>query len=137
MDAGLRLHNTPMSDVMPRIQVSAQWRSFVQPISRLFQSVPVSSGSVVLLILQSEEAREAICAAARAVDCECVEISANAAQADVEQAIVQHLPVVVVCVPEIFGWVSKTAFVAGSAAVYTCGEHSQGTLLARAAHFVA
>lgn len=134
---GLRLHNTPMSDVMPRIQVSAQWRSFVQPISRLFQSVPVSKGRVVLLMLQSDEAREAICAAARAVDCECVEISANAVQADVEQAIAQHLPVIVVCAPEVFGWVSKTAFVAGSAAIYTCGENSEGTLLVRAAHFAA
>lgn len=126
----------PMFDVTSGAQVSAQWQSFVQPIARLFQCVPIAKGRAVLVMLASEEARSAVCAAVHALEGECVELAFDAAPAEVEQAILRQQPVVVVCAPEIFGWVSKIAFVARSSAIYTCGENGEGTLLARAAHFV-
>ena len=43
-------------------------------------------------------------------------------------------PAVVVCTPGNFGWVSKIAFTAGSAHVFTLGDDRTGSLLDRAAH---
>ena len=43
-------------------------------------------------------------------------------------------PAVVVCAPRDFGWLSKIAFRAGTAHVYTLDEDRRGSLLQRAAH---
>ena len=43
-------------------------------------------------------------------------------------------PAVVVCAPKNFAWVSRIAFSAGTAHVFTLGEACDGTLLERAAH---
>ena len=43
-------------------------------------------------------------------------------------------PAVVVCAPKNFAWVSRIAFSAGTAHVYTLGEAREGSLLDRAAH---
>ena len=43
-------------------------------------------------------------------------------------------PAVVVCSPKHFGWVSRIAFVKGTAHVFTLGDDRTGTLLARAAY---
>ena len=43
-------------------------------------------------------------------------------------------PAVVVCSPQNFGWVSKIAFTAGTANVFTLGDDRTGSLLDRAAH---
>ncbi|OYV01243.1 MAG: malonyl-CoA synthase [Burkholderiales bacterium PBB5] len=43
-------------------------------------------------------------------------------------------PAVVVCAPKAFAWVSRIAFNAGTAHVFTLGEARDGTLLDRAAH---
>ena len=43
-------------------------------------------------------------------------------------------PAVVVCSPKNFGWVSKIAFQAGTAHVFTLGDDRSGSLLERAAH---
>ena len=42
-------------------------------------------------------------------------------------------PAVVVCAGKNFGWVSKTAFLAGTAHVFTLNDNRSGTLLDRAA----
>jgi len=52
-----------------------------------------------------------------------------------EAQMAEIKPAVVVCAPEMFGWMSKLAFLNGAAAIYTCGEAGEGTLLFRASHF--
>ncbi|HWH84653.1 MAG TPA: AMP-binding protein, partial [Burkholderiaceae bacterium] len=44
-------------------------------------------------------------------------------------------PAVVVCTPKNFGWISRLAFAAGSAHVFTLGDDRRGSLLQRAAQF--
>jgi len=53
---------------------------------------------------------------------------------EVEYFIGNAEPAVVVCAPGDFGWVSKLAFKAGVAHVFTLGEAREGSLLQRAAH---
>ena len=55
--------------------------------------------------------------------------------AEIEYFIGNAEPAVVVCSPKNFGWVSKIAFSAGTAHVFTLDEHRSGSLLERAAHF--
>ena len=60
----------------------------------------------------------------------------NTAYQSVEMAyfIGNAEPAVVVCTPSNFGWVSKLAFKAGTAWVFTLGDDRSGSLLQRAAH---
>ena len=55
--------------------------------------------------------------------------------AEIEYFVANAEPAVVVCAPKNFGWVSKTAFTAGTEHVFTLGEDRDGSLLERAAHF--
>lgn len=126
-----------MSQVIFNDQAPVQWVSLVSPIAQLFQSVPVPKGAVVVVMLAGAEAGDAVRAAVHAIGAQLMEIAYDAAKADVELVITQQRPVVVVCVPEVFGWVSKVAFLAGCSAIYTCGDNAEGTLLARAARFAA
>src|SRR5574343_642813 len=54
--------------------------------------------------------------------------------AEIEYFIGNAEPAVVVCSPKNFGWVSKIAFTAGTAHVFTLGDDRTGSLLDRAAH---
>ncbi|QEA12129.1 malonate--CoA ligase [Comamonas flocculans] len=54
-------------------------------------------------------------------------------QAEIEYFIGNAEPAVVVCTPQNFGWVSKTAFKAGTHSVFTLGQDRSGSLLERAA----
>jgi malonyl-CoA/methylmalonyl-CoA synthetase len=54
--------------------------------------------------------------------------------AEIEYFIGNAEPSVVVCTPENFGWVSKVAFNAGTAHVFTLGDDRTGSLLERATH---
>ena len=54
--------------------------------------------------------------------------------AEIEYFIGNAEPVVVVCSPKNFGWVSKIAFQAGTRHVFTLGDDRTGSLLERAAH---
>ncbi|MCU0774451.1 MAG: malonyl-CoA synthase [Ideonella sp.] len=53
--------------------------------------------------------------------------------AEIEYFVGNAEPAVVVCAPRHFGWVSKIAFKAGVAHVFTLGDDRTGTLLDRAA----
>ena len=53
--------------------------------------------------------------------------------AEVAYFIANAEPALVVCSGKNFGWVSKTAFLAGTQHVFTLGDDRSGTLLARAA----
>ena len=55
--------------------------------------------------------------------------------AEIEYFIGNAEPSVVVCSPANFGWVSKIAFKAGTAHVFTLNDDRTGSLLERAAHF--
>lgn len=55
-------------------------------------------------------------------------------QAEIEYFITDAEPAVVVCSSAHFGWVSKIAFKAGTASVFTLNDDRTGTLLERAAH---
>ncbi len=54
--------------------------------------------------------------------------------AEIEYFIANAEPAVVVCAPKAFAWVSRIAFSAGTAHVFTLGDARDGTLLQRAAH---
>jgi malonyl-CoA/methylmalonyl-CoA synthetase len=54
--------------------------------------------------------------------------------AEIEYFIGNAEPAVVVCTPGNFGWVSKIAFKAGTAHVFTLGDDRTGSLLSRAVH---
>ena len=54
--------------------------------------------------------------------------------AELEYFLANAEPSVVVCSPQHHGWVSKAAFTAGVAYVFTLGESRDGSLLQRAAH---
>ena len=54
--------------------------------------------------------------------------------AEIEYFIGNAEPAVVVCAPKNFAWVSRIAFTAGTAHVFTLGEARDGTLLDRATH---
>jgi len=55
-------------------------------------------------------------------------------EAEIGYFIANAEPSVVVCAPKAFAWVSRIAFSAGTAHVFTLGEARDGTLLDRAAH---
>jgi len=54
--------------------------------------------------------------------------------AEIDYFIGNAEPAVVVCAPKNFAWVSRIAFSAGTAHVFTLGEARDGSLLERAAH---
>jgi len=55
-------------------------------------------------------------------------------EAEIGYFIANAGPAVVVCAPKAFAWVSRIAFSAGTAHVFTLGDARDGTLLDRAAH---
>jgi len=124
-----------MSEVMPFSSLDAHWHQRAGQVAQLFASVPVAPGACILTMLGQSSAQTAVLWACAQAQVQAVVMPADAAQQAVAQVIAQHQPSVVVCASGVFGWVSKLAFVAGTAAVYTCGEAQEGTLLDRAVHF--
>lgn len=124
-----------MSDVISPVSTPAQWQSYVLPIAKLFSAQPISQGARVLVMLASADAQSAIQAAVAAAGGVVVAVDTEISQGVVAQEIERIQPDIVVCVPEVFGWVSKMAFLARTHAVFTCGAVGEGTLIDRAQHY--
>ena len=106
------------------------------PIGRLLAQFADVPGAAVWVMLPSPTMRAVIHAAVRHAGLHAIDGPEVLRQEEVRDALAQASPAVVVCPPEVFGWVSKLAFLQCCRAVYTCGEDGAGTLLDRAAHFV-
>ena len=125
-----------MNDVTKRFsQSDAGWPVSSQ-IAQLLQTLPLPHAGTVLLVLPEAQAYDALRGAADLLSLHVVVMPVHSEQEGVARAIAQNKPCVVVCVPEIFGWVSKLAFLGGCLAIYTCGETGEGTLMDRASHFL-
>lgn len=105
------------------------------PIGRLLAQFAAVPGAVVWVMLPSPAMRALVHAAARHAGLHAIDGPEVWRQEEVCDALAQASPAVVVCPPEVFGWVSKLAFLQGCRAVYTCGQDGAGSLLDRAAHF--
>lgn len=106
------------------------------PIGRLLAQFAGVPGAVVWVMLPSPAMRALVHAAARHTGLHAIDGPEVWRQEEVCDALAQASPAVVVCPSEVFGWVSKLAFLQGCRAVYTCGQDGAGSLLDRAAHFV-
>lgn len=112
--------------------LSTAWE---MPIGRLLAQFAAVPGAVVWVMLPSPAMRALVHAAARHAGLHAIDGPEVWRQEEVCDALAQASPAVVVCPPEVFGWVSKLAFLQGCRAVYTCGQDGAGSLLDRAAHF--
>lgn len=105
------------------------------PIGRLLAQFAGVPGAAVWVMLPSPAMRAVVYAAARHAGLHAIDGPEVLRQEEVRDALAQASPAVVICLPEVFGWVSKLAFLQGCRAVYTCGQEGAGSLLDRAAHF--
>lgn len=127
-----------MSDVTNPMSLSDPTESLSAAIAGLWRRLPLPTGQPVLVLLPAGgPAYQAVVGAAAVGGWPLVCMPVEAQPQGVAHAIAQHRPVVVVCVPEIFGWVSKQAFLGQCMAIYTCGQEGEGTLLDRARHCAA
>ncbi len=106
-------------------------------IARLLGSLELPAGS--RLAVQVEKSVESMLLYLAALRAGLVYLPLNMAYQPQEMAyfIGDAEPAVVVCSPDNFGWISKLAFKAGSAHVFTLAEDGSGSLLERAVHFEA
>lgn len=106
-------------------------------IARLLGSLELPAGS--RLAVQVEKSVESMLLYLAALRAGLVYLPLNMAYQPQEMAyfIGDAEPAVVVCSPDNFGWLSKLAFKADSAHVFTLAEDGRGSLLERAAHFEA
>ena len=106
-------------------------------IARLLGSLELPAGS--RLAVQVEKSVESMLLYLAALRAGLVYLPLNMAYQPQEMAyfIGDAEPAVVVCSPDNFGWLSKLAFKADSAHVFTLAEDGSGSLLERAAHFEA
>ena len=104
-------------------------------IARLLGSLELPAGS--RLAVQAEKSVESMLLYLAALRAGLVYLPLNMAYQPQEMAyfIGDAEPAVVVCSPDNFGWVSKLAFKAGSAHVFTLAEDGSGSLIERATHF--
>ena len=123
-----------MTFASPSPTLSEPWSSAVPRIAALLDALPRPPLAPVLLLLPAAQAQTAVLAAAAHLGANVVTMPAHSGQDGVAQAIARTRPFAVVCAPEVFGWVSKLAFLGGCLAIYTCDEEGSGTLLDRAAH---
>jgi malonyl-CoA/methylmalonyl-CoA synthetase len=102
-------------------------------LANLLQGLDVPRGSVVAAHV--EKSVEALLLYLATLRAGFVYLPLNTAyqQAELEYFVGNAEPAVVVCAPKNFGWLSKLAFKAGVAHVFTLGEDRSGTLLERAA----
>ena len=103
-------------------------------LANLLASLGLPAGSRVAV--QTEKSVEALMLYLAVLRAGLVYLPLNTAYqaAEIGYFIGNAEPAVVVCAPKNFAWVSRIAFTAGSAHVFTLGEARDGTLLARAAH---
>ncbi|MEY4979003.1 MAG: hypothetical protein RLZZ352_1273 [Pseudomonadota bacterium] len=112
------------------------WRdldSLSARIANLLAALALPAGSRV--VAQVEKSVEAMALYLATLRAGCVFVPLNTAYQSAEMAyfIANAEPAVVVCSPKNFGWVSKIAFNAGTAYVFTLDDQRQGSLLERAA----
>ncbi|WCM91846.1 malonyl-CoA synthase [Acidovorax sp. NCPPB 2350] len=103
-------------------------------IANLLASLDLPEGSRIAV--QVEKSVEALLLYLATLRAGFVFLPLNTAyqSAEIEYFIGNAEPAVVVCTPANFGWVSKLAFTAGTAHVFTLGDDRTGSLLERAAH---
>ncbi len=103
-------------------------------IANLLASLKLPEGSRVAV--QVEKSVEAMALYLATLRAGYVFLPLNTAyqSAEIEYFIGNAEPVVVVCSPGNFGWVSKIAFTLGTQHVFTLGDDRTGSLLERAAH---
>ena len=114
---------------------AVQWNDLIMPVAQLLKAQPVRPQASVLWMLNVPGAVQMLRQAIAQAGFQGVEVPADAHPPVLEAMMVLHPPAVVVCAPQVFGWVSKQAFLANCSAVFTCGESGEGTLLDRAKHF--
>ncbi|CAN5351318.1 malonyl-CoA synthase [soil metagenome] len=103
-------------------------------MANLLESLQLPAGSRVAV--QTEKSVEALMLYLAMLRTGLVYLPLNTAyrRAEIEYFIGDAEPAVVVCATANFTWVSKIAFKAGTAHVFTLGEDRSGTLLERALH---
>lgn len=124
----------PSSADVAHATACSLWDSHIPAVAQLMRSLPLPTSSKLLSLLVPEVAAMVDAAAQRA-GMQVQHLAADAEPDAVQQAMQTYQPHVVVCSPEVFGWVSKCMFLTGGYAIYTCGAEGQGTLLDRASHF--
>ena len=112
------------------------WRDLDQASARmanLFASLELPAGSRIAV--QVEKSVEAMVLYLATLRAGYVFLPLNTAylSAEISYFIGNAEPAVVVCSPQNFDWVSKIAFTAGTAYVFTLGDDRSGSLLERAA----
>ena len=102
-------------------------------LANLLGSLALPAGSRVAV--QTEKSVEALMLYLAVLRAGLVYLPLNSAYrgAEIEYFIVNAQPAVFVCTPRNFGWVSRLAFSAGTAHVFTLGDARDGSLLQRAA----
>jgi malonyl-CoA/methylmalonyl-CoA synthetase len=102
-------------------------------LANLLESLDLPAGSRVAV--QTEKSVEAVMLYLAVLRCGLVYLPLNSAyrQEEIGYFIGNAEPAVVVCTPKSFSWVSRLAFSAGTAHVFTLGEDRSGSLLQRAA----
>jgi malonyl-CoA/methylmalonyl-CoA synthetase len=103
-------------------------------LANLLASLGLPEGSRVAV--QTEKSVEALMLYLAVLRAGYVFLPLNTAYqaAEIEYFIANAEPAVVVCAPKNFAWVSRIAFTAGTAHVFTLGEARDGSLLERAAN---
>lgn len=124
----------PSSADVAHATACSLWDSHIPAVAQLMRSLPLQTPSKLLCVLSPEAAGMVETAAQRA-GMQVQHLAADAEPDAVQHAMQTWQPQVVVCSPDIFGWVSKMMFLSGGYAIYTCGAEGQGTLLDRASHF--
>jgi hypothetical protein len=130
-------HNAAMPDSLTFRTLPAAWLTASHQIAAMFQHLPLTRRGQVMAYGLSPEAALAVQAAAQLVAMECALLPLETPAAEVQSHCEHRQPNIVVCAPQVFGWVSKLTFLHGGHAIYTCGVDGEGTLLDRAAHFLA
>ncbi len=102
-------------------------------LANLLESLALPAGNRVAV--QTEKSVEALMLYLAVLRAGLVYLPLNSAyqSAEIEYFIGNAQPAVVVCAPRNFGWVSRLAFTAGTAHVFTLDESRGGSLLQRAA----
>ena len=113
-----------------------RWRDLERAtamIANLLDSLGLPAGARVAV--QTEKSVEALMLYLAVLRAGCVFLPLNTAYqaSEIEYFIANAEPSVVVCSGKNFGWVSKIAFKAGTAHVFTLNEDRSGSLLERAA----
>jgi malonyl-CoA/methylmalonyl-CoA synthetase len=102
-------------------------------LANLLDSLGLPSGARIAV--QTDKSVEALMLYLAVLRAGFVYLPLNSAyqSAEIDQFITDAEPAVVVCAPRNFGWVSRLAFTAGTAHVFTLGDDRSGSLLQRAA----